>query len=353
MQALQIDEWCGPLHRRTLEEPVVGPGQLRLKVLACGVGLTVVNASDGLLAGEGRASLPRVPGHEICGEVVEIGGGVHGFSVGDRVVTYFYLSCGACRFCRTDRVPLCDRFRGFLGVDVDGGYAEQVVVEAFNALLVPPELEQVAATTIPDAVATPVHVCASRARIRPGETVLIIGAGGGVGIHMVQVARLLGGRVAAVDVSDEKLALAERLGAAVTIAAGASVGETEGELDGSADVVIDLVGTQATLDYALGCAGRGSRVVMLTTFPDGGVTLRARHAVLEEISVMGSKYASVAEVRRAVDLVARGLVKPVVTALTGLDGVGELHGMLRSRDLAGRAALVPGMSSSIQPREAP
>jgi D-arabinose 1-dehydrogenase-like Zn-dependent alcohol dehydrogenase len=341
VRALQIDEWGGALHQRTLSDPIAGPGQVRLRVLACGVGLTVVNAVDGLLSGDGRASLPRVPGHEICGEVLEVGPGVGGLKCGDLVVAYFYLSCSGCRFCRTDRVPLCQRFRGFVGVDIDGGYAEQVVIEAFNAVPIPSDLDPAAATTIPDAVATPLHVCGSRAMVRPGETVLVIGAGGGVGVHMVQVVGLFGGRVGAVDVSEKKLELATEAGASVAIPAGTDPSDTERALGGPADVVIDLVGNQATLDYAVACAGPGARVVMLAPFPNVGIALPAREAVLEETAVLGSKYASMAEVRRAVELVASGQVQPVVSEVTDLNGVAELHRRLRARQLSGRAAVVP------------
>jgi propanol-preferring alcohol dehydrogenase len=340
VRALQIQEWGGDLHEVELPEPELAPGEVRVRVLSCGVGLTVLNAINGDLAGNGRARLPRVPGHEICGEVIEVAPGVTAPSVGDRGVVYFYLTCGACRYCRLGSEPLCERFRGFVGVDIDGGYAEQVAVPARNFVQIPAEIESVAATTIPDAVATPVHVCRSRARVKPGDVVVVVGAGGGVGAHLVEVARLFGGEVVAIDLSEEKLALAREAGATATLLAGCSPTDVGVAAGRPADVVVDTVGSEETLAWSLAAVGRGGRLVVLTTFPGLRVSETTARAVFDEIAIVGSRYASYADVALAIQLVAAGRVQALVGQRASLAEVKALHDRLRSHSLLGRGALV-------------
>jgi propanol-preferring alcohol dehydrogenase len=341
VRALQIHEWGGDLHEVDLREPELGPGEVRLRILSCGVGLTVLNAINGDLAGDGRATLPRVPGHEICGEVLEVAQGVISPRVGDRGVVYFYLTCGACRYCLLGREPLCERMRGFVGVDIDGGYAERVVVPARSFVPVPGGIDPVEATTIPDAIATPVHVCRSRAKVEPGEVVAVVGAGGGVGAHLVQVARVFGADVIAIDLSEEKLAFARAAGAAAALLAGSSPADVVAAAGRPADVVVDTVGSEETLAWSLAALGRGGRLVVLTTFPGLRVSESTARAVFDEIAIVGSRYASYADVAIATELVASGRVRALVGERTSLADAGALHDRLRSHSLLGRGALVP------------
>jgi propanol-preferring alcohol dehydrogenase len=347
VRALQIDEWGGELREVELADRELGPGEVRLGVLACGVGLTVLNAINGDLAGDGRATLPRVPGHEVCGEVLEVGPGVTAPRVGERGVVYFYLSCGSCRACVAGREPLCERLRGFVGVDIDGGYAERAVVPARNVVPIPDGIDPISATTIPDAIATPVHVCRSRGAVAPGEVVVVVGAGGGVGAHLVQVAGLFGAQVVAIDLTEEKLVLAREAGAWIALPAGSSPAEVAAAAGRPPDVVVDTVGSDATLAWSLSALGRGGRLVVLTTFPGVRVSETTARAVFDEIAIVGSRYASRADVALAIELVAEGRVRALVGAQASLSGVHELHERLRSHTLLGRGALV--LSSALAP----
>src|SRR5919202_4014792 len=199
-----ISAWGGEPELRTLADPAPGEGELLVRVEACGVGLTVLNCINGDL-GDDPADLPRVPGHELVGTVVDTGPGVAPARTGERVMAYFYLFCGRCPRCLAGHESRCERLAGFVGVDRDGGYAELVTLPERNAIPLPPQIDPVSATVIPDAVATPVHV-ARRAGIEPGERVAVIGAGGGVGIHMVQVAAARGADVVGLEAEPRKLA---------------------------------------------------------------------------------------------------------------------------------------------------
>jgi D-arabinose 1-dehydrogenase-like Zn-dependent alcohol dehydrogenase len=349
MKALILDEPNRPLRLADVPTPEPGPGEVLIKVKACGVGLTVVNACTGRMGGPTGYMRNRVPGHEIAGLVAESGAGVTQFREGDRVLVYFYLTCDRCKWCRRGRNSLCDNFRGYVGRDVDGGYAEYVKLPENNLFSLPDGIDDVAGTTIPDAIGTPVHVCGSRANVRPGERVMVVGAAGGVGIHMLQVARLYGAELIAVDIDDAKLERTREYGADHLVnfeglgaenAAEAVMQATGGE---GVDVVIDMVNSADTLRWGYELLGKGGRLVNLGTHP--GVELSVWHGSLvqKEVSVTGSRYHSKAEYMQAIELVRKGRVRPVVSRTTGLDGVQAMHDELLAARFFGRGAVVPEM----------
>ena len=215
MKAMVLYESGGPLSLEEVPMPEPGAGEVLVRVRACGLGLTLVwnRNGRGFARGDPAAKLPRIIGHEIAGDVADVGPGVSRFKPGDRVNVYFYLTCGDCRWCNVGREDLCDNHYGYVGRQIDGGLAEYVKLPIRNLCHIPPEVGYVDAAVTADAVATPVHVLQERAHVRASETVLVLGAGGGVGIHMVQMAKVLGARVIAVDITAEKLALAKETGA--------------------------------------------------------------------------------------------------------------------------------------------
>lgn len=340
LSGYRVHEWGGPLVREEWPRPEPGPGEVRVDVEACGVGLTVLNCIDGNLAG-GTATLPRVPGHELVGRVATTGPGVDEGLLGRRVVAYFYRYCGRCGPCSAGSQSRCQARDGFVGVHSDGGYAPSTVLPARNAVPVPDDLDPVAATVAADAVATPVHVCATRAQVTVDDRVVVLGAGGGVGAHMVQVAMLHGARVVGLDVGDDKLAAVEKLGAAAHDSSRVDTVDPQALWpDGPPTVVIDLVGSDDILAWATAALGTGGRLVLLTTFPGRQLAVEPRGLVFREATVLGSRYASVAEVATAVHLVSSGRVRPVVGEVVDADGVPALHEKLRQGKLVGRGALV-------------
>jgi D-arabinose 1-dehydrogenase-like Zn-dependent alcohol dehydrogenase len=321
-----------------IPDPTPGPDEVLVDVEACGVGLTVLNCVNGDLANDPEL-LPRVPGHELVGRVTAAGPGAGAELVGRRVVAYFYLVCGTCPSCRAGNDPRCSRLAGWVGVHRDGGYAPQAVLPALNAIPIADGIDPVAATVIPDALATPVHV-AGRAGIGPDDRVVVLAAGGGVGIHMVQVAKARGAAVAGLDVVDAKLAQIESLGA-VAVRSDDLAGVDAAALFGGGPptVVVDLLGIPGSMGWSVASLGMGGRMVALTTFRDRTEEIESRELVFREISVLGSRYANRAEVAEAAHLVAAGSIRPIVGEIRGPHDVGEIHDMLRSRMLIGRGAL--------------
>ena len=333
----RVRQWGQDPQWESFAVPSPGTKEVLVEVEACGVGLTVLNCINGNL-GDDPGLLPRVPGHELVGRVVEVGDGADPGLMGRRVVAYFYLICGHCEWCRAGREQRCANLAGQLGVHRDGGYAPWVVLPELNAIPVSDDLDPVAATVVPDAVATPVHV-ADRADITPVDRVAVLGAGGGVGIHMVQVARYRGATVAGLDVTQEKLVEIERLGA-LPVQSDDFERLDHGIFSGERPtVVVDLLGTTATATWALGALEMGGRLVALTTFPNRQAVFQARDMVFREMSILGSRYSHRAQVVEAARLVTEGHVQPIVGSVTGPEEVLGLHEKIRSRHLIGRGAL--------------
>jgi propanol-preferring alcohol dehydrogenase len=338
-----VKKWGNNLKLEYVPIPKVGSKEALVRVKACGVGLTVYN----FLIGESstdRKLLPRIPGHEIAGDVVQVGEGVGNVGVGDRVLVYFYLSCGNCSFCLGGMQDLCTNLLGVVGVQCDGGYAEYVKVPADNLIRFPESIPYAEATVINDAVATPVHVMKRRAEVRPGHNVMVIGAAGGVGIHMVQMARVFGGNVIGIDVDDEKLKKVQELGADVVInARRQSVVEEVKRATGGKGVesAIDMVGSRETLASCLESVARQGRVVTLTGHPGVTVEVSPRRLVHDEIAFLGSRYTTKTEFMEAIEFVRSGKVRPVVSESRPLERVEELHIKLSENRLLGRGVVIP------------
>src|SRR5688572_23611607 len=255
----RIHEWAGPLRWESFDVGAPQAGEVLIRVEACGIGLTVLNCIRGDLAND-AARLPRVPGHEIVGRVEAIGEDVTTLAVGQRVMAYFYLVCGRCEACRAGHDSLCRNLAGWVGVHRDGGYAPFTVLPTGNAVPLPDSIPAAQATAIPDAIATPLHVCKTRARIQPGDRVAVIAAGGGVGIHMVEMAALFGGHVAGLEANESKFDAIRRMGGVPVVSRSFDAVDLKPALgDDTATVVIDLLGTRASLAWSMKVLALGGR----------------------------------------------------------------------------------------------
>jgi len=324
-------------------DPVPAPGEAVARVLACGSGLTIQH----IKAGRMSAKFPLIIGHEITGEIVAVGAGVTGLAVGDGVTAYYYLNCGHCRWCLANLEPLCIHTGGNVGRDCDGGYAEYIKLPAHIFIKLPEGLDYRAHPAeigvITDALATPYKVL-RRARIKAGETVAVFGAGGGVGIHQVMMAKWARARVIAVDVAGDKFDACRKAGAdEVVDASSCDVVEALLELTHGqgVDVAIDYVSATTTLEAGAKSLGRHGRLVTL-----GGAgqpfQVSAMDMLLKEQDLLGSRYVTRAEILETLDLVARGEVWPLVSDIRPLAEAEALHARVERGEVTGRAALLIG-----------
>jgi len=340
MKALVLKAANTPFELTTLPDPAPGPGEAVARVLACGSGLTIQHIKAGRIA----AKFPRIIGHEITGEIVAVGTGVSGLRVGDGVTAYYYLNCGHCRWCLANFEPLCVDSGGNVGISCDGGYAEYIKLPAHIFIRLPEALNYKAhpaeVGVITDALATPYKVL-RRARIKAGETVAVFGAGGGVGIHQLMLAKWARARVIAVDVAKTKFDACRKAGAdEVVDATAGNVTEALLDLTGGkgVDVAIDYVSSTATLEAAARSLGIHGRLVTL-----GGAgqsfSVSSLDMLLKEQDLLGSRYVTRSEILETLDLVARGEVWPLVSEIHSMQDAEMLHARLELGEVIGRAAL--------------
>jgi propanol-preferring alcohol dehydrogenase len=321
-------------------DPVAGPGEAVARVLTCGSGLTIQHAK----AGRRAIPFPRIIGHEITGEIVEVGNGVTSLRRGDGVTAYFYLNCGHCRWCLGGFEPLCANGGGQVGLNCDGGYAQYIKLPAHIFIKLPEALKwreyPAEAGVITDALATPLKVL-RRARVKAGETVAVVGAGGGLGIHQLMMARWARARVIAVDTKPGKFEACRKAGADATVDASAGgvakqlLDLTHGE---GVDVVIDYVSATETLEAGAKALGRHGRLVTL-----GGsgkpFQVSAMELLNKEQELLGSRYVTRTDILDACELVARGEVFPLVSEIRPLEDAEAVHERVERGDVIGRAAL--------------
>jgi alcohol dehydrogenase, propanol-preferring len=340
MKAMVLNGPNMPFELVQRPDPVAGPGEAVARVITCGSGLTIQHAK----AGRRRIAFPRIIGHEITGEIVDVGAGARGLRVGDPVTAYFYLCCGHCRWCLANLEPLCPNSGGQVGLECDGAYAEYVKLPAHVFIKLPDGLDHkkhpAEIGVVTDALATPYKVL-RRARIRPGESVAVIGAGGGLGIHQVMMAKWARARTIAVDTKPAKFDACRNAGADdVVDASQGRVTEQLLELTKGAgvDVVVDYVSTTATLETGVAALGRGGRLV---TLGGSGRPFQASAAAMvnKELELLGSRYVTRREVIDALDIVARGEVFPLVTEVRPLEEAEIVHERVERGDVIGRAAL--------------
>jgi len=303
-----------------LPEPEPGPGEVLVRVAACGICGSDVHGYDGF---SGRRIPPIVMGHEAAGTIAALGAGVTGFSVGDRVTFDSTLYCGACSYCLRGEVNLCDN-RQVFGVSCAdyrraGAFAEFIVVPARVLYSLPNTLSFEEAAML-EPVSVAVHAV-TLAGIRGGETALVVGAGM-IGLLVVQALRAAGcRRVLVADLDASRLELGRQAGATDLLSPGANIAAAAAQLTAEAgvDVVIEAVGRDETVNASLQSARKGGTVVLVGNIASH-VNLPLQTVVTRQIRIQGS-CASAGEYRKAIQLLAAGAIKakPLISAVASLE----------------------------------
>ena len=333
----------GPEKGLNIEEvpdPRPGRGEVLIRVAACGVCHTDLHYLD-----HGTPTFkspPIILGHEISGTVAELGEGVDTLRSGDRVLVAAVVSCGACWACRNGRENICEN-GVMLGNHTDGGYAELTVAPARDVFPLPDEVPLVEGCIIADALTTPYHAVVHRAQVGASDQVVVIGCGG-VGLNVIQMAIAQGGRVVAVDLSEDKLEWARRLGAADTVNPSEveRVDKAVRKLtDGGADVAFEVVGKAATQEMALSCLRTGGRLIMVG-YSRETMMLNSGRVMFRELAILGSLGCPPIDYPRVIELVRQGRlkVKEMVTHRFALDDIEQALDTLRNGE-AIRAVVTP------------
>ncbi|MDP1714470.1 MAG: zinc-binding dehydrogenase [Anaerolineales bacterium] len=340
MKALVIKEFGGPLILEDVPIPQPGADEALIRVKACAVDQFDLTIRDGKFP---TAKTPIILGHEIAGVVKSVGANVDNIQPGDRVTSTLYLTCGRCRYCLTGRETICADFKGYVGIHTPGAYAEYTTIPAVNLVKLPESISFPEGSVIANAIGTPYHALTKRARLQLGERVIVTGAGGGVGAHAIQLAKMMGAFVMAVDIGEEKLALARKLGADIIFDASAGdFSETAREWTNGegAEVVLELVGTK-TFESSLKSLSRGGRMVIVGSHTGTELKASPQAMIANEWEILGSRNVTKCELAEVVALVAAGRVKPIVTGTYPLEEAETLHQKLRKQEIIGRVVLEP------------
>ena len=332
MKAAVLRKPGAPLVIEDVEDPRPGAGEILIEVKACGVCHTDLH----LAAGEW--SLPKLPlilGHEVVGVVRGVGPGVSNFKEGDRAgIPWIYSTCGACEFCTSDREPLCPAIvvTGFM---VDGGYAEYAKASAEFAVPVPPELTFVDAAPLYCAGLTPYRALKiSGARL--GDTVAVWGLGG-LGHYAVQIAKVIGARVVAVDIDSSKLEFARRLGADFAFDASREKVDEAIRSLGGAHVVLNLAPAPQAVEQGFKALRRGGTLV-LVGLPQGNFSLPILGSVAKGIRILTSAVGTRQDLREVLALAAAGKIKTVAETCR-LEEINSVFERMRQGKISGRVVI--------------
>jgi propanol-preferring alcohol dehydrogenase len=342
MRAAVVEKFREPLVMRELPVPTPGPGQALVEIIASGVCHTDLHAADG--DWPVKPGLPITPGHEGAGIVVALGPGVTHLKEGDRVgIAWLHSACGHCGFCLSGWETLCLEQKNS-GYSVNGSFAQYALAQADYVGRIPQKLSFVDAAPILCAGVT-TYKGLKETNTRPGEWVVISGAGGGLGHVAIQYAKAMGLHVAAVDLGPEKAALAQRLGAEIAIDAKTQDPPTEiqKQIGGAQGVLVTAVSTIA-FKQAIGMLRRGGTCV-LNGLPPGEFPISIFDVVLNGYTVRGSIVGTRLDLEEALSFAAEGRVKAIIETQP-LDSINDVLQRLKTGKVNGRVVLTIGAQAS-------
>jgi D-arabinose 1-dehydrogenase-like Zn-dependent alcohol dehydrogenase len=332
MRAALLREIGKRLSVEDVPAPVPGPGEVLVATRSCGICRTDLHIQDGLAY---VPSLPHIPGHEPAGIVTEVGRDVSGLAPGQAVVPHLFVFDRECRYTLRGDHAQATHLRGIIGVTLPGGFAEYFVAPARNLLPVPEGVPFDVAGLTSCAVITAVHAF-RRVADNPLETAAVIGAGG-IGLILLQLLRHAGVRSAALSRSPISLQAAREAGAEVAFSLDSPtvIEEMRAFAADGVDCVFEMVGLAATMKLAAAIAGRDRTIVVIgeeAEFPAiDSITLAQR-----ELRIIGSRNGGLADAREALDLLSRGVLRPVVAGRYPLEQINEAFAAARSGRTPGR-----------------
>jgi D-arabinose 1-dehydrogenase-like Zn-dependent alcohol dehydrogenase len=343
MRALQLTGFGAPdvLTMTRVRTPTAGPRDVIVRVAYCGICRHDILSRQGAFP---NVHPPVIPGHQISGHVAAVGSHVVDIPIGLAVTTMLTVGCGTCKCCAAGDPARCTRSRAeFLGDDRDGGYAEYVRVSSESVIALPLRLDLVDAAIANCTLGTAYHAAVTRGQFTRGETVVITGASGGVGLHAVKLLVHMGVTCIAVTTRQEKAALLASLGAQVVVTPDLDFSKQVRELtEGArADAVLDIVGSR-TVNESLRSVRDGGRVVVLGNVDGQSVAIKPAVLILRELSLVGTGSATKDELGAVLEMIAAADVTLEVAAVLPLHEGARAHELVESGALEGRAVLAVG-----------
>jgi len=335
MKAVLIKEYGSTFVYADCAVPKPGPNEVLIKVIASGLCSTDLH----ILAGRmNLGELPRIPGHEIAGIIVETGSAVRNWRIEQRVTVAIDVHCGTCRHCLTGNTQRCSDLTR-IGFERDGGHAEYVVVPQGNLVSLPDNVNFEAGAILPDAVACMYHCLIAQGKLGIHDNILILGAGG-LGMHGIQIAKLAGADVIATSRNAARLAAAAKYGAI-------SVNPNSGELERivremthaeGLDIVADCIGTRETIRRGLSLVRPGGKVLVIG-YLDEEFAIPSLDFFLREKELIGCRGSTKRDLEEVTALVSKGKIVPLIGKHYHLSEIQSAAETLESGDVIGRIVL--------------
>jgi acryloyl-coenzyme A reductase len=286
--------------------------------------------------------LPLVPGHEIAGDVLAVGEGATRTKVGDQVASTNRETCGQCDLCRSGQEGLCKNQR-FFGHNCPGGYAEFAVIRENALSVVPRSIPPEVACVLSCAIGTELHGIRDIGQTKAGDSVLVTGSGGGLGVHGVQVAKLCGAFVVGLTTTAAKASVIRSAGAdeVVVVERGERFDKKLREVaPGGFDVICDNVG-QPVFDSCFRTLAIGGRYVFIGQLNDRSISFNPAWLLLRNTRLLGSNSSTRRELDEVVRMIDRGLIKPVIDRTMALEDAPVAHRRVMTAEATGRVVLTP------------
>jgi len=339
MKAMVLKEFNQPLSLEDVEKPCYGEHDVLVKVKAAGLCGTDLKIQQGKIPVK---ELPLIQGHEISGIIAETGSQIKNFKVGDEVLISFYIPCNECELCKVERKTICENLIGRLGFELNGGFAEYVMVPESSLIRKPKELSFSEAAIISCSMGTVYHALLKRAKIKEGDCVAMIGASGGLGLHAIQIAKTLNSKVIGVDITEEKLELMKKYGADEVIDASKNgwgqriVEISEGR---GADKILEFVSRKETVEEDIKSLRKGGKLVLVAYSDSVPLQINSLKVVLNELEILGTRAGTKEDIEKCVELIVEGKLKPVISKTFSLEEINQAMSILKEGKLSGRITL--------------
>lgn len=322
-----------------VETPKINDDEALVKIKAASVNHLDIWVRTGNIP----ANYPIILGCEAAGDVAEIGKNAKGFKKGDKVVVMPSIPCRQCEFCIAGNDNLCKNMKR-VGITVNGCYAEYVKVPAQSLMLMNDEIGYEEAASVPITFGTAYRVLINLAKVKVGETALIMAAGSGVGTAAVQIAKLAGAKVIAAAGNDEKLDKAKKLGADLIVNYYRNQNFDE-EIryltnENGVDIVIEQIGGNI-LPRSLNCLKKGGRLVTLGTTAGNKIEVDVQHFYRNNLKMIGTSGVTQKEIKDVFDLVKDGKLKPIIDREFPLKEASLAHKYMEERKNFGKIVLKP------------
>jgi acryloyl-coenzyme A reductase len=326
-----LNEINSPIVIKGYDPPEPDDGEVTIEQKYAGVCFRDILTQQGFFP---RASLPVIPGHEIGGTIIKKGKNVKGFNIGDRVSSLIYIPCGKCEFCMSGNENLCPNKIAY-GENINGGYSKYVNVSMKSIVKVPDGVPDEIVPIAACVIAMLYHAIAKVGKIKRGDYVLITGAGGGVGVHAIQMVKALGGHPIAETSSKWKEERLYDLGAEYIVSSKTEYNKDIKKITGSgADIVLEDVGI-ATFSKSLRSLKTGGRLVVIGNLKPEPVELPLGLIILKGNSIKGSISSTREDLKKALEL-SKSFIKPVIGEKIGISQINSGYNDMLGKKIFGR-----------------